>query len=76
MVTQEGSSPIGGMSGKPPVERDTDIAEAGEASGMAGQRAGKTTRVSFRAASEQWERNKNGKRLRNETSEPVSAPGD
>jgi hypothetical protein len=53
-----------------------DVAEAREGSGAAGQRAGKMTRVSFVAASEQWERNKNGKRLRNETSEPVSAPGD
>jgi hypothetical protein len=53
-----------------------DMAEAGEASGAAVQRCEKTTRVSFAAASEQWERNQNWKRLRNETSEPISAPGD
>jgi len=53
-----------------------DMAGAGEASRGAAQRAGNTTRVSFLAASEQWERNKNGQRLRNETSEPESAPGD
>jgi hypothetical protein len=59
MATQEGNSPIGGMSEEPPVERDMAMAEAGDARGAAGQRTGKTTRVSFVAASEQWERNKN-----------------
>jgi len=76
MATHEGNSLIGGTFAKPPVERDMDMAEAGEASGAAGQRSEKTTYVSFMAASEQWERAKNGKRLRNEASEPVSAPGD
>jgi len=53
-----------------------DMAEAGEGSGAAGQGSGNTTRVSFMAASEQWDRSKNGNRLRNENSEPVSASGD
>lgn len=61
---------------KPPTERDRDMAKAGEASGAAGQRSEKTTIVSFMAASAQWEHNKNGTRLRNETSEPVRALGD
>jgi len=64
------------MSGEPPVERDMDMVEAGEASSTAGQTAGKTTHLSFMAACDQWERNKNGKRLRNNISEPVSTPGD
>jgi len=32
--------------------------------------------MSFAAASKQWEHNRNGNRVRNETSEPVSALGD
>jgi len=76
IVTQEGNSLIEGTIEKPPVERDMDMAEAGEGSGVAVQRLGKTMRVSFAAASEDWKNNTNGKRLRNETSEPVSAPGD
>lgn len=52
------------------------MVEAGEASGAAGPRLGVTRRVSFTAASEQLERNKNAKRLRNESAEPVSALGD
>ena len=75
-MTQEGNSLIGGTIEKPPVERDMDMAEAGEGSGAAVQRLGKTMRVSFAAASEHWKHTKNGKRLWNETSEPVSAPGD
>jgi len=71
-----GNSFNGGTIDKPPVERDMDMAEAGQGSGAAGQRLGKPTRVSFMAASDQWERNKNGKRLRKEISAPVSAPGD
>jgi len=76
MATQEGNSLIGGMTETPPVERDMDMAETGEASGEVGKRSGKTTRMSFDAASEQWERKKNGNRLRNKTLEPVSTPGD
>jgi hypothetical protein len=38
-----------------------EMAETGEASGVAGQGAGKTTDMSFMAASEQWVRNKNRK---------------
>jgi hypothetical protein len=72
LTTEEGNSPIGGMIGKPPIERDMDMSEAGEACGAAGERSGKTTRRSCIAASKQRERNKNGKRLMNETSEPVS----
>ena len=53
-----------------------DMAEAGEASGAAGQRSGEARHVIFMAATGQWERNRNGKRLRNESAEPVSAPGD
>jgi len=63
------------MSEEPSVERDMDMAESEEASGTAAQGVGKTTRVFIMAASEPWEHNKNGNRLRNETSEPVSAPG-
>jgi len=76
MVTQEVNSATGGMIEKPPVERDMDMAEAGEASREAGEWSGKTTRVSFLDPSEQWEHNWNGKRLKNETSEPVNALGD
>jgi len=46
MATQEGESPIGGMIGKAPIERDMDMAEAGEASVAAGAMSGKTTHVS------------------------------
>jgi hypothetical protein len=67
MATQGGNSPIGGMSEEPLVERDMDKVEAGEGRGVAGPRAGTTTCVSFMAATEQWERNMNGKRLRNES---------
>ena len=76
MVTQEGDRLIGETIEKPPVDRDMDMAEAGEASGAAVQWSGKSTRMSFVAVSEQWEHNTNGKPLRNETSEPVSALGD
>jgi hypothetical protein len=55
------------MSEEPLVERDMDKVEAGEGRGVAGPRAGTTTCVSFMAATEQWERNMNGKRLRNES---------
>jgi len=75
MATQDGNSSIGGMSKAAPIERDLDMAEAGESSGTAGQRAGKSTCVSFMAASKRWDSNMNGKRLRNEISEPVSTPG-
>jgi len=53
-----------------------DMAEAGGASGAVVQRLRKTTCMSFVAASEQWERNKNWKGRQNETFEPVSGPGD
>jgi len=53
-----------------------DMTDAGEASVAAGKLSGKTTRISFVATSEQWEHFKNGKRLRNKTSEQVSAPRD
>jgi len=76
MATQEGKSSIGGMIEKPPLERDMDMAEEGEASSAAGQRSEKPTHMSFMAASEQWELIKNGKRLWNENSEPASTPGD
>jgi len=76
MVPQEGGSPIGGMIGESPIERDMDVAEAAETSGMAGEMSGETTRVTFMAASEQWERNKNAKRLRSEISESSSTTGD
>ena len=75
MATLKGNSPIEGMCEEHLIERDMDMAEAGEASCAAGQRVQKTTPVFFMAASKQLECNKNGKRLRNETSEPVSAPG-
>jgi hypothetical protein len=76
MATQVGNSPIGGTIEKPPIERDKHMVEAGEVSRAAGQRLGKITHVSFMATCEQWERNKNGQRLRNETLEAVSALGD
>jgi hypothetical protein len=76
MATKEGNSLIGGTIGKHPVERAMDMAEVGEASGAAVEKSGMTMHMSFVAAGEQWERNKNGKRLWNETSVPVSALGD
>jgi len=76
MATQEGNGLIGGLIEKPPVQRDIDMAEAVEASGAAVQRSEKTIRVILAAGREQCEHNMNGKRLRNETSEPVGAPGD
>jgi hypothetical protein len=53
MATQEGNGLIGGTMEKPPVQRDKDMAEAGEASGAAVQRSRKTIPVSFAAAREQ-----------------------
>jgi len=53
-----------------------DKAKAGEARSMVGAMTGKTTPVFFMAASERWECNKNGKRLRSGTSESASATGD
>ena len=79
MATQKGAKPFRGVIEKPQNERDTAIAEAGEAGGTVGTvgtMLGQTTRMSFMAASEQWECNKNGKRLRCETSELASALGD
>jgi hypothetical protein len=76
MATHEGNSLVRGMIEKPPVERDTDMAEAGVTSCTAVRWSEKTTRVSFAAASEQWQLNKYGKTLRNETLEPLSALGD
>lgn len=61
MVTQEGTSTIGGMIENPPIERDTDMAEVSEAGGVVGAMQGKTTRVAFMAEGEQWECNKNTK---------------
>jgi hypothetical protein len=61
---------------KPPVERDMDMAEVGEASGAAVQRSEKTARVFLANASGKWKQNKKGNRLRNETSEAVSVTGD
>jgi hypothetical protein len=76
MVTQESNSPIGGMSEEPQIDREMDMVEAGESSSMAGQRAGKTTPVSFIATTKQWKHMNNRKTLRNKTLEPVSTPGD
>jgi len=52
------------------------MAGAGEARSVAGDASGEATPVTFTAASEHWERNKNGKRLRSEISESSSAAGD
>lgn len=52
-----------------------NIAEAEAASGMAREVSGRTTRITIMAASEQWERNQNGKRQRSQISESVSALG-
>jgi len=60
MANQKGESPIGKMIGKPPIERDIDMADATESSGEAGATWRKTTRVSHTATSEQWEQNTNG----------------
>lgn len=76
MVTEKTHSFMGAMIEKPPVERDMDITEAGEASGVAGEMSGKTTSMSVMAASEQWKSIENGKWLRNVNWEPVGAPGD
>jgi len=76
MATPVGNRLIGGMIENPPVERDMDMADAGEVNGMADQRSGKTTCMSFMVASEQWQGNENGRRLSNEPLVPVSAPGD
>jgi uncharacterized protein with von Willebrand factor type A (vWA) domain len=73
MVTQEGNSLIRGTIEKPPLDRDMDMLEARKASGLAGKRSEKTTCMSVVAVNEEWEHNKNETRLRNETSEPVSA---
>jgi len=75
MLTEEGNSPIGGMSEEPSVERDMDMAEAGESRGVAVERAGKTTHMSFVVPCEHWEGNNNGMRQRNDTLEPVGGPG-
>jgi len=77
MVTQEGKSPIGGMIERPPIERDMDMPEAGEAAGMVSAMPGKTSRVLFfMAAREQCDLSMYGKRVRSETSESASAPVD
>jgi hypothetical protein len=76
MATPEGGNPTGVTIGELPLERGMNMAEPGETSGMAGEVSGETTRVTFTATSEPWERNKNGIRLRSEISESSSAPGD
>jgi hypothetical protein len=76
MVTPEGNSLLGGMIDKPSVENDMYMAQAGGASSEPGQMSGKTTWVSFAAACDKWKSNQNWKWLQNETSEPVSTPGD
>jgi hypothetical protein len=53
-----------------------DMVDAGVASSMDIHWSGKTTLVPFMMASDQWEHKQNGQLLRNQTSEPVSAPGD
>jgi len=73
MATQKGKGPIGGMIGKTPSSRDMNMVEAWEASDAAGAMLGKITRLSCMPESEQWERDKNGKWLRSETSESASA---
>jgi hypothetical protein len=52
MVTQEGYSPIGGMIEKLPIVRYMDMADAEEASGMAGQGMAKAIHMTFMAAGE------------------------
>jgi hypothetical protein len=74
-LTDVGNTLMRGSIETPLVERAMDMAEAGEASGTACHRSGKTTCMSFVAAWEQWESETNGKGLRNETSEPVKALG-
>jgi hypothetical protein len=62
--------------GKSPIERDRNMAEVGEVSDIACDVLGRLAQVTFLAASEQWERNQNEKRLRIKISESVSTPGD
>ena len=52
------------------------MADEGEAGSAEGAMPGKTTSMSFMAARTQWKRNKNGKRVRSETSESASARAD
>jgi hypothetical protein len=75
IATQDGVSHIEGTK-KSPVERDMNMAEAEETSGMAGDLLGETTSITFMGASEQWKWNKDENRLRSEISESSSAPGD
>jgi len=76
MATRVDNSQTVGTIEKPRAESDMDKSEAGEASVAAGHRSGKTTTLFLELACEQWERKNNGKRLRNEISEPVSARAD
>jgi hypothetical protein len=76
MATPEGGSTSGGTIGEAPIERDMTMAKAEENSGIAGDVSGETTHVTGTAASELWEWNKNGKRLRSEIPEWPSAPRD
>jgi len=60
IATQEGKSPIVGMVGKPPSQREMDMANIGEARGMTGAISGKTVHVFFIAGSEQCDHTRNG----------------
>lgn len=73
MVTQGGNSPIGGIIKQPPIERDLDMVDAEQASGLAGQWSEKTTCMHFVASREQCGGNNIQKRLWNQTLEPVGA---
>jgi len=76
MATREDGIPIGWKDEKSLIEKDVNMAEVRDASGTAGEVSEKTIHVTFMAASEHWERNKNGKRLRSEIPESASALGD
>jgi len=58
------------------MKRDTNMAEAGEISSMAGRGSRMKIHVSFMAASEWWGLNSKGKRLNSDSSESVSPLGD
>jgi len=80
MANQEWKGPIGQIIRKHTSERDLDVADAedgsGASRGAASTMTAKTTVVSFKAASNQWQCSKIVKRLTSETWESASAQGD
>jgi hypothetical protein len=58
ILNPDGKNVTGEMTKEPPGERDNNLAEAGEASGVTGQCSGEKTGMPFMAPSEQWVYNK------------------